>query len=112
MQTKTYDTYGIKDMGLEDAAKKLSDALDIEMKERDSSFKGLYYCFSNFDTHETFELLENFNEFEEDFLWEEYEEFALIFEYGTFKDPDIYKEKILLKLPNATFLDRNTYEKE
>jgi len=34
----------------------------------------------------------------------------LISEYGIFKDPDVYKEKILSKSPNATFLKRKVCE--
>jgi len=68
MKTKFLDIYGIKDMELRDAARSISDTLGIKMQERDSSFKGIYYCFDDYEANEGFELVSNFNEFEEDFL--------------------------------------------
>jgi hypothetical protein len=41
---RRYDTYGFKGSSLEEAAVTVEDLLGVELEQRESSYRGIYYC--------------------------------------------------------------------
>ena len=46
--TIRYDTYGFRDLGLDDAAEFVAEALGVTLSVRESSYRGVYYHAGGF----------------------------------------------------------------
>jgi hypothetical protein len=86
---KRYDKYGFRNTSLEEAVKFVEGALGIQMRLRDSSYRGLYYCAGNGPLCD-YSLDRN----EGETFHSKYPDYSVILQVNNVPDMDAIKEKL------------------
>lgn len=99
-----FDIYGCKVEDIDLVKDQMEEVLGIKMRERESTFYGRYFRYSN--ELEEIDCKRNWNHDEEEILFEEYREYPmLVFISGTLR-PEEFERKLKTSQIHFTLLKR------
>lgn len=100
---RQYDTYGFRGVTLEEAASRVQQALDIQLKERDSGYyAGTYFLYRIASSREM-RLYKNYDALRDGWVREQYRGYDVILEVSDMNGMEGIRQE-LVNGPPAAFL--------
>ena len=97
---RRYDVYGIQNLSLDEAAALIESLLGIHLMQRDSSYRGIYYCAGR-GVAKDYLLQIN----DEEAHWHtQYPEYSITFMVNNLPDMDAIREKLISGHSGPVFL--------